>query len=508
MKKTILAVVLPLVIYGCSDNNDVPVAEKFTSFEKSYLAATNTVVNQSSNLSMGTMTYEAQLNQANDKVTLKDTFNYTENQNSVLMQYNITSDATVDLAKYNAKDGIAKIVGTTNGNVVVEIPQSGDKVVLENLLANAKYEGELNEKNKAFGYTAKVENNTVPVLVSDTKVAELTLTDLNSNVAINFNDDYSAVKSFKSGFEGKGLNLKVVGPMAEEVQASADISKLVSSSEYVASPLKYSSVGTVDKFDIKFDAGRESGNVKISSLEAKTSLKESNGLISANVGYNVGGISVAKDQLAAIDFGSLLVSTDIKGIKDIKNWKELIEKANALSTQDPSDIDEAEAVNFLKEIASILTKDTRLESVIENKLTIGDAVKLDVTFQPSEALVSALQAGPEAAEKEFKGKSPVELIDAFITEFKFKGTVTEGYLISQYEKILTLDGKDASKAKEEVKGGIQMVMMLVAMQTAPLGVSPVQFEEGTLFIDVAFKDGKWNINGTTLTTAEIFAAFQ
>lgn len=509
MKKTILAVALPLIIYGCSDNNDnVPVAEKFTSFEKSYMAATNTVVKQSSDFSMGTMTYTAKLDQANDKVTLKDTFNYSENQNSVLIQYNFSSDANVDLAKYNAKDGVAKIAGTTNGSVTVEIPQTGDKVVIDNILANAKYEGELNEKNKAFGYTAKVENNTVPVLVSDTKIAEFTLTDLNNKVAINFNDDYSAVKSFKSGFEGKGLNLKVVGPMAEEVQASADVTKLVGSSEYVASPLKYASTATAGTFDIQFASGKDSGSAKLSNLEAKTSLQENGGLISANIGYNVGGISIVKDQLAALDFGSLFVSTDIKGIKDIKNWKDLIEKANALSTQDPSDIDEAEAVNFLKDIANIFTKDTRIESVIENKLTIGDAVKVEVAFQGSEALVSALQAGPDAAAAQFEGKSPVELIDAFITEFKFKGTITEGYMISQYEKYLTLNGQDTSKAKEEVKGGIQMVMMLVAMQTAPLGVSPVKFEEGTLFIDVAFKDGKWNINGTTLTTAEIFAAFQ
>lgn len=508
MKKTVLAVALPLIIYGCSDNNDVSTTDKFTSFEKSYMTATDTVIRQSSEFSMGTMTYTAQLDQANDKVTLKDTFNYSENQNSALIQYNFTSDANVDLAKYNAKDGVAKITGTTNGSVTVEIPQTGDKIVIDNILANAKYEGELNEKSKAFGYTAKVDNNTVPVLVSETKVAEFTLTDLNNKVAINFNDDYSAVKSFKSAFEGKGLNLKLVGPLAEEVQANADVTKLIGSSEYVASPLKYASTATAANFDIQFTSGEDSGHAKLSNLEAKTSLQENNGLISANLAYNVGGISIVKDQLAALDFGSLFVSTDIKGIKNIKNWKDLIEKANALSTQNPSDIDEAEAVNFLKDIANIFTKDTRIESVIENKLTIGDAVKVDVAFQASEALISALQAGPEAAAAQFGDKSPVELIDTFITEFKFKGTITEGYMISQYEKFLTLNGQDASKAKDEVKGGVQMVMMLVAMQTAPLGVSPVQFENGTLFIDVAYKDGKWNINGTTLTTAEIFAAFQ
>ncbi len=508
MKKTVLAVALPLIIYGCSDNNGASIAEKFPSFEKSYTAATNTVVKQSSEFSMGTMTYTAQLDQANDKVTLKDTFNYSENQNSVLIQYNFSSDANVDLAKYNDKDGIAKIAGTANGNVTVEIPQTGDKVVIDNILSNAKYEGELNEKAKSFGYTAKVVSNTVPVLVSGTSVAEFTLTDLNNNVSINFNDDYSSVKSFKSGFEGKGLNLKVVGPMSEEVQASADVSKLVGSSEYVASPLKYASTATAASFDLQFASGKDSGSAKLSKLEAKTALQENNGLISANIGYNVGGISVVKDKLAALDFGSLFVSTDIKGIKNIKNWKDLVEKANALSTQDPSDINEAEAVNFLKDIANIFTKDTRIESVIENKLTIGDAVKVEVAFQASEALIALLQAGPDAAAEQFEGKTPVDLIDTFITEFKFKGTITEGYMISQYEKFLTLNGQDASKAKDEVKGGIQMVMMLVAMQAAPLGVSPVKFEEGTLFIDIAFKDGKWNINGTTLTTAEIFAAFQ
>lgn len=508
MKKTVLAVALPLIIYGCSDNNDVSVADKFASFEKSYITATDTVIKQSSEFSMGTMTYSAELAQVNDQVTLKDIFNYSENQSSVLIQYNFASDATVDLAKYNANNGVAKIVGTTNGNVVLEIPQTGDKVVLENLLANAKYEGELNEKNKAFGYTAKVASNTVPVLVSGTKVAEFTLTDLNNNVAINFNDDYSSVKSFKSGFEGKGLNMKVVGPVAEEVEASIDVTKIVGFSDFVASPLKYHSAATVGNVDIKFAAGPDSGNAKLNNLEVKTSLQENKGLISANIAYNIGGISVVKDQLAALDFGSLFVSTDIKGIKNIKNWKDLIEKANALSTQDPSDINEAEAVNFLQQVAEIFTKDFRFESTIENKLTIGDAVKFNVAFQPSEALINVLQQDPNAATEYFANKSPVELIDSFITEFKFKGTITEDYIIAQYEKFLTLDGKDKSKAKEEVKGGIQMIMMIAAMQSAPLGVSPIQFEEGTLFIDVAFKDGQWNINGTKLTTAEIFAAFQ
>ncbi|WP_077924906.1 hypothetical protein, partial [Wohlfahrtiimonas larvae] len=505
MKKTVLAVALPLIIYGCSDNNSAPIAEKFTSFEKNYLAATNTVIQQSADFSMGTMTYTAKLDQADDKIILKDNFNYSENQNRVLIQYNFSSDANVDLAKYNVKDGVAKIVGTTNGNITVEIPQTGDKVVIDNILANAKYEGELNEKNKAFGYTAKVENNTVPVLVSDTKVAEFTLTDLNNNLAIHFNDDYSAVKSFKSNFDGKGLNLKLVGPLAEEIQATVDATKLMSTSEYIASPLKYAATATVATLDLEFKSGKDSGKAKLSNLEAKTSLQENNEMISANVAYNIGGINIVKNQSAALDFGSLFVSTDIKGIKNIKNWKDLIEKANALSTQDPSDIDEAEAVNFLKDIANIFTKDTRIESVIENKLTIGDAVKVEVAFQGSEALVSALQQGPEAITASFEGKSPVELIDTFITEFKFKGTITEDYMIAQYEKFLTLNGQDTSKAKDEVKGGVQMVMMLVAMQTAPLGVSPVKFEEGTLFIDIAFKDGKWNINGTTLTTAEIFA---
>lgn len=508
MKKTVLAVALPLIIYGCSDNNNVSSTDQFTNFEKSYTAATNTVVKQSSEFSMGTMTYTAKLDQANDKVTLKDNFNYTENQNSVLIQYKFSSDADVNLEQYNAKNGIAKIVGTANGNVSVEIPQTREKVVIDNMLANAKYEGELNEKNKSFGYSANIDKNTAPVLVSDTKVAEFTLTDLNNHVAINFNDDYSAVKSFKSGFDGKGLNLTLVGPLAEEIQANVDVTQLKGSSDYVANPLKYNSTATVGNLEVKFTSGQDSGHVKLSNLEAKTSLQDTKGLISAHIGYNVGGINVVKDQLAAIDFGSLLVSTDIKGIKNIKNWKDLIEKANAFSAQDTSDIDEAEAVNFLKQVAEIFTKDFRFESTIENKLTIGDSFKLDVAFQPSEALVTLLQKDPEAMALATQNKSPVELIDTFITELKFKGTVTEDYMVAQYEKFLTLNGQDSSKAKEEVKGSVQMVMMIVAMQTAQLGVSPVQFENGTLFIDIAFKDGQWNINGTKLTTAEIFAAFQ
>ena len=105
-------------------------------------------------------------------------------------------------------------------------------------------------------------------------------------------------------------------------------------------------------------------------------------------------------------------------------------------------------------------------------------------------------------------KNPPELIDTYISEFKFVGKVTEGYLITQYEKFLTLNNQDPSIATNEVKGAIQMVVMLSAMQAAPLGVSPIKYEEGTLLIDISFKDGKWNINGKTLTTAEIFNAFQ
>lgn len=505
MKKTILAVALPLIIYGCSDNNDVPAAEKFSSFEKNYLTATNTVLDSVSEFSMGTMSYTADLKEENNKVTLTDTLNYSEAQNNIVMQYNFSSTANVDLAKYNAKDGIAIIKGTSNGNVTLDIP-TGDQVVFDNLLANAEYSGEFNEKNKSFGYTAQLKSNTVPVLVSGTKAAEITVTDVNSNMSTAFNDDYSALKSFKSAAEIKGLNFKVVGPLAEEVKINLDASKLITSSEYVASPLKYNSIASLGDMTIDFKAGVESGKFTANNIEVKSNVQEKNDLLSVDIAYNLGSLKVKKDQAKELDFGAITVSSNVQGIKNIKNWKALIEKANEIST-DPSALSEAEAKEFLKTIASIFTKDSRIDSVIENKLTIGDALKVEFAFQPSAELVELLQKGPEALDAAVMGKSPAQLIDAYISDFKFKGTVTEAYMISQYEKFLTLNGQDPAKAKDEVKGGVQMVMMVVAMQTAPLGVSPVQYEEGTLFIDIAFKGGKWNINGKTLTTAEIFAAF-
>ncbi len=509
MKKTILALALPLVIYGCSDNKATD-AENVASFEKSYIAATNTVVNKSSEFSTGTMTYVATIKDENGKVTLKDDFDYADNQNSALVKYTFQSNADVDLKKYNAKNGIAHIVGTTTGNVSIEIPQTGDLIVLTNILANAKYNGELNEKAKSFGYTAKLDKNTIPVSVSGTNAAELTLNDLNSTALINFNDDYSAIKTFKSGFEGKNLTLKVVGPLAEEIQLTADLSKLAASTEYNTSPLKYNTTATLGAADVQFASGAESFNAKLKKLESKTSVQESNDQLSANLGYEIGEVVITKDQLAELNFGSLLVSTDIKGIKNIKNWGELIEKLNALSTQDPSELSDEESIEFLKLITSVLSKDTRIESVLENKLTIGDELKVDFAFQPSDALVQLLQnsQNPDEISMILDEKNPPELIDTYISEFKFVGKVTEGYLITQYEKFLTLNNQDPSIATNEVKGAIQMVVMLSAMQAAPLGVSPIKYEEGTLLIDISFKDGKWNINGKTLTTAEIFNAFQ
>ena len=137
-------------------------------------------------------------------------------------------------------------------------------------------------------------------------------------------------------------------------------------------------------------------------------------------------------------------------------------------------------------------------------------MKVDFAFQPSDALVQLLQnsQNPDEISMILDEKNPPELIDTYISEFKFVGKVTEGYLITQYEKFLTLNNQDPSIATNEVKGAIQMVVMLSAMQAAPLGVSPIKYEEGTLLIDISFKDGKWNINGKTLTTAEIFNAFQ
>lgn len=508
MKKSILALTLPLIIYGCSDNNNAPIGEKFANFEKNYITATNAIVSESSEYSLGTIAYTAELNQINDKVTLKDSFDYTEQQNGVVINYDLTSDAEVNLDKYNAKDGIATFTGKSQGNLAVEVSQTGDVVLLKDIFANANYSGELNEKSKSLNYTAQVASNTVPLLVSDTQVAELGLTDLNSTVAISFDDTYNKVKSFKSGFEGKGLTLKVVGPLAEEVDMTAEASKLVSSSEYVASPLKYGTIASVGSLNVKGKSGAESIDLTLGNIEVKTSLNEANNLISANLGYNIGETRIIKDQSPALDFGAFFINTDVKGLNKTKDWKEFLETVNQFSSQDPSNLDEEDAAEILKTFAEILSKDTRFESVIENKLTIGDALKIEFAFQPSESFVSVLKQGPDAIESAFANKSPVELIDTHISEFKFKGTVTEGYLISQYEKVLTLNGQDASKAANEVKGGIQMVMMLVTMQTAPLGVSPVQFQEGKLFIDVAYKNGQWNINGTTLTTAQIFAAFQ
>ena len=509
MKKTILALALPLVIYGCSDNKATD-TENVANFEKSYIAATNTVVNKSAEFSPGTMTYIAKITNENNKVTLNDEFDYADNQNSALIKYSFKSNSEVDLKKYNAKNGSAHIVGTTNGNVSIEIPQTGDTIVLNNILANAKYKGELNEKAKSFGYTAKLDKNTIPVSVSGTDVAELTLNHLDSTALINFNENYSEIKAFKSGFEGKDLNLKVVGPLAEEVQLTADLTKLAASTEYNASPIKYNTTATLGSADVKFAAGIESYDATLNKLESKTNVQESNNQLAADLAYQIGEVIITKDKLAALNFGSFLISTNIQGINNIKNWSELIQQLNALSAQDPSELSEEQSEQFLKLITSVLSKDTRIESVIENKLTIGDELKVDFAFQPTEDLVQLLQnsENPDEISMVLDGQNPVELIDTYISEFKFVGKVTEGYLISQYEKFLTLDNKDPSVAVNEVKGAIQMVMMLSAMQAAPLGVSPIKLEEGTLLIDITFKDGTWNINGKTLTTAEIFNAFQ
>lgn len=508
MKKTILAIVLPLAIYGCSDNKETDI-EKFSNFEKSYLTATNTVVNQSAEFSAGTMAYIAAVESTNGNVTLQDTFDYVDNQNNVLIKYKFQSNANVDLAKYNAKNGVAHINGTTNGNITIDVSQTGDTIVLNNILANAKYNAELNEKAKSFGYTAKLENNTIPVLVSDTKVADLHLTDFNSNAVLNFNEDYSAVKSFKSDFEGKNLGFKVVGPLSEEIRLSADLTKIIATTEYVTSPIKYNTVATVSSFDANLESGLESFDGKITNLEAKTSINEKDNLLSGNITYSIGGINISKDKAESLNFGSVLVATDIKGLNNIKNWREFVEKANQLSTQNPSDLNEQEAADFLKLVASILSKDTRFESVIENKLTIGDELKLNTTFQPTAAFVELLQSAEALDDLDviFTTKNPVELIDTYIHEFKFVGKVTEGYLITQYAKYLTLNGQDPEAASNDVKNVIQMLMMLSAMQSAPLGVALIKFEESTLFIDIAFKDGQWNINGKNLTTAEIFSAF-
>lgn len=509
MKKTILAITLPLIIYGCSESTDnVPAVDKFPAFEKSYVTATNTVISKSSEFSTGEMSYNAKFTDENNKVSLKDSFKYKENQNSVSILYDFESTADVDLSKYNAKDGIAIIKGTSNGSVLIDAPQVGEKLSIDNLLANAQYTGELNEKNKSFGYTAKIDNSTASISVTDAKVADLTLTDLSNNLIIHFNDDYTQLKSFKTGFDGKSISVKAVGPLSEELQFTLNFNKIIGSTEYVASPLKYNSIATVGDVNIDAASGDETIKATVSNLEFKTLLEDKNGLITANIGYNIGGTSLTKDKLAALDFGAFTILSNVHGIKNIQNWQQLFAQANALSSQNPEMIDESEAKQFLKAVAEIFTKDTRIEGMIENKLTIGDALRIDLGFQPTETFVAVLQQGPDALQAEAENKNPADLIDSYIKEFKFVGSVTEGYLISQYEKFLILDNQDPSKAADDIKGGIQMMMMIIAMQGAQLGVSPIEYKEGTLFVDVTFKDGKWNINGTTKTTAELFAAFQ
>lgn len=513
MKKTILAVALPLIIYGCSDeSSNLSNADKFKTFEQNYLAATQTVINKSTEFSTGAVAYEANFSNVNDQVSLQDQFTYTDQQNAASIEYNITSQANVDLAKYNPENGRALIKGQANGGVVIDVEAAGETVKLNNLFANADYEGTLDEKAKTFSYNVKMAKNTVPVLLSDVAIAELTLNDFTNDIVLNFNKDYTDLTALKSGSEGKSIQIKATGELAKEVDANIDLTKLVSSTNYQASPLKYETVASLGNLAMSA-TNKNSDNVEtfkfdVSKIEAKSGIYEEKGLLSGNVAYHVGNVAVTKDQSPKLDFGAISVDTNIKGIKNIKNWKALIEQANALSSQDPSDMNEAEAQEFLKTIASLFTKDTRLNMSFENKLTIGDELKASIAFQLSEKLVTLLQEGPEAIEAMVENQSPVDLIDAFIHEFSFKGKVTEDYIIAQYEKFLTLDGQDTASAKKDVQGAIQMVMMLVGMQSAQLGASPLEYKERTLFMDIEFKQGTWNINGKKLTTAEIFAAFQ
>lgn len=511
MKKTILAVALPLIIYGCSDeSSNLSNADKFKTFEQNYLAATQTVINKSTEFSTGTVAYEANFSNNNDQVSLQDQFVYTDNQNGASIEYNIASKANVDLAKYNPDNGRALIKGQANGGVLIDVQAAGETVKLDNLFANADYEGTLDEKAKTFSYNVKMAKNTVPVLLSDVAIAELTLNNFTNDIVLNFNKDYSDLTALKSGSEGKSIQIKPTGELAKEVDANIDLTKLVSSTNYQASPLKYETIASLGNLSIaaKEQNNGESFKIDLAKIEAKSGIYEEKGLLSGDVAYYVGNIAVTKDQSPKLDFGTISFDTNVKGIKNIKNWKALIEQANALSSQDPSDMNEAEAQEFLKTIASLFTKDTRLNMSFENKLTIGDELKASIAFQPSEKLVALLQEGPDAMEAAFENQTPADLIDAFINEFSFKGKVTEDYIIAQYEKFLTLNNQETSSAKKDVQGAIQMVMMVVGMQSAQLGVSPLEYKERTLFMDIEFKQGTWNINGQKLTTAEIFAAFQ
>lgn len=511
MRKTVLAVVLPSIILGASMSQAASVKD-FKSFEKNYLKAVNTVAGKYSQFSAGEAKYSAKFEQANEKITLKDGFTFSQNNNGVIVKYEVNTVSDVDLSQYNPKDGKAVITGESTGDINVTVPQADASIVLKDIFSKAKYSLVFDEKANTFVGKMAIANNAAPLLFAGTQVAEVTFTDINNDAVIGFNNDYTVLASIKSDTTGKGVAFKLMGDITKEVDMSGDFASFTSSTNYVTAPFKVGAVATMKSADIKVNAikDKESFVIAVKDADVKYNLEDVKGLISGNIAYKLGGFSLTKDQLPTFDFGSFALTMDAKGIKNIKDWQSFVQKLTEIQakTQDFNELSEKEVKEIQAMFASLLTKDSRVELFIENKISDVDLAKLSVTFQPTEAFVKLVQKGPEAYKEAMTSKTPDVLINEFIQELTLSTAITENYMITQYKNALTLNGKDTSKVESEIKGGLQMFMMMAAMQAGPLGVTPAKLENGRVSIDIAFKDGKWDINGKKLTTAEIFAAFQ